>query len=288
MKALVKSPGQPVLLAERPMPHLSSTLATIKIAMVGLCRTDLRVAAGDIPVDHSLVLGHECSGHIVQDPSGRFAPGMAIAVNPLLPNKDFLGLDCDGALQEYIQISPDQLVGAEGVPLRLAAYLEPVAASMAVLKARISPQQKGVIYHANRISHLTFLILVSLGFDVEWIQAPPTATVYDTYDYAIETMFVEQDIARTLQALKPGGLLVVKSRQHTPTPIVPNLLVTKELTMQAVNYFDFTAAMEWLRTHQDLLEPLLGETYPLAHWQEAFTAARAGDAKKIFIEVGQG
>lgn len=288
MKALLKSPGQPVLLGERPMPPFSDTFATVRIAVVGLCRTDLRVAAGDILVDQPLVLGHECSGHIIHDPSGRFAVGTQVAINPLRPNDGFLGLDCDGALQEYIQIEPSQLIGASGVPLRLAAYLEPVAASMAVLKARITPEQKGVIFHSNRISHLTFLILESLGYNIEWIQEEPRPDVHGVYDYAIETLFFEQHIANMLHALKPGGLLVVKSRQHTPTKIVPNLLVTKELTLQAVNYYDFTEAMAWLRTHQELLLPLLGDVYTLDNWSSAFQAALAGDAKKIFIQVSQG
>jgi L-iditol 2-dehydrogenase len=246
------------------------------------------VAVGDIPVDRQLVLGHECSGHVMHDPSGRFSAGAHVAVNPLRPNFGFIGLDCDGALQEYIQIEPTQLIAADAVPTRLAAYLEPVAASMAVLKARIDPTQKGVIYHANRISHLTYLILESLGYDIEWVKSDPRWSVPDQYDYAIETQFHEKSILDTMHALKPGGLLVVKSRQHTPTAILPNLMVTKELSMQAVNYYDFNLAMDWLRTHQELLLPLLGDVYALDNWPYAFQAALAGDAKKIFIQVGQG
>lgn len=286
MKSLLKRTGSAPQLVELFVPKFSTQLATVKIATVGLCRTDLRVAAGDIPITRPTVLGHECSGLVVDDPSGRFAPGTVVAINPLLPNKHFMGLDCDGALQEFIQIIPGQLVDATGVAFQLAAYLEPVAASMAVLKARITPDEKGVIYHANRISHLTFIILESLGYNIEWIPSAPDPAVHDRYDYAIETQFDAQSIKNMLQALKPGGLLVVKSRQHTPTAIVPNLLVAKELTLQAVNYYDFTEAMAWLRSHQDLVEPLLGAQYSMYEWEAAFAAAGAGDAKKIFIKVG--
>jgi len=287
MKTLLKLPQQPTALVDRPKPSISATLATIRIVSVGLCRTDLRVAAGSIEVPVPVVLGHECAGLVEHDPSGRFASGAVVAVNPLMPNKDFLGLDCDGVLQELVQIAPEQLIDAENVPFRLAAYLEPVAASMAVLKARIEPSDKGVIYHANRISHLTYIILNSLGYNVEWRAHAPTGQEQDCYDYAIETQFEAQAIHNTLEAIKPGGLLVVKSRQHAPVAIVPNLLVAKELTLQAVNYYDFNLAMQWLRTHQDLLEPLLGESYPLQDWEQAFTAAGAGDTKKIFITVSE-
>ena len=287
MKTLLKNPQQPVGLVDRPTPSVSDTLATVRIVSVGLCRTDLRVAAGAIEVHAPTVLGHECAGVVEHDPSGCFIAGTVVAINPLMPNKDFLGLDRDGVLQELVQIPPEQLIAADGVPFRLAAYLEPVAASMAVLKARIAPSEKGVIYHANRISHLTYLILDSLGYDVEWLAHAPTGQELERYDYAIETQFEAQAIHRTLEAIKPGGLLVVKSRQHAPVAIVPNLLVAKELTLQAVNYYDFNLAMKWLRTHQELLEPLLGASYPLEQWEQAFEAAGAGDAKKIFITVSE-
>lgn len=285
MQKLVKNPLGPPELQSCERPGLSATKATVKIVHVGLCRTDLLVAHGALPLERSLVLGHECSGHVLHDPSGLFAPGTPVAVNPLLDGNRFLGLHTDGALQSYILIEPKQLVAAGAVPLKLAAYVEPVAASMAVLKARITPDQKGVIYHANRISHLSYLVLASLGYDITWHKHAPTGAEQDEYDYAIETLFEAEPIEKMLQALKPGGLLVVKSRQYAPRAITPGLLVAKELTLQAVNYADFTSAMRWLDMHQELVEPLIGESYALADWQAAFTAATPADARKIFIHL---
>lgn len=233
-----------------------------------------------------IVLGHECSGIVQHDALGRFAPGEAVAINPVFPDGQFMGLHFDGALQELIHVPAAQLVPAGDLDLKVAAYLEPVAASMAVLKARIEKNQKGVIYHQNRISHLTFLILTSLGYDLEWVREAPSPDVRDRYDYAIETVFEQQSIHAMLGALKPGGLLVVKSRQYTPTAITPAMLVAKELTLQAVNYYDFASAMEWLRANQALLAPLLGSVYPLDDWEAAFDAASAADAKKIFVRLG--
>lgn len=285
MKLLFKPLHQAPRIEHRERPPYSSELVTLQVKFVGLCRTDLQVARGTLAVNRPLVLGHECSGIVRHDPSHTFLDGDAVAVNPLLPDGRFLGLHCDGALQDFIQLPAAQLVRADAVPLKAAAYLEPVAASMAVLKARIGKSQKGVIYHDNRISHLTFLILASLGYDIEWIQAPPSLDVANRYDYAIETVFEETAIQGLLLALKPGGLLVVKSRQYTPTPINPGLLVAKELTLQAVNYYDFRKAMGWLRTHHSLLEPLMGDTYALDEWEQAFDAAAYADAKKIFIAL---
>ena len=285
MKRLVKPLNTAPVLQNCATPEPSERLATVRIAHVGLCRTDLLVAKGQLSAPDGLVLGHECSGHVVHDPSGQFAAGAPVALNPLLPGEQFLGLHCDGALQDFVQIAPEQLVDAQGVSLKLAAYVEPVAASMAVLKARITPEQKGVIYHANRISHLTFLVLDSLGYNIEWVPAPPSGDCSEVYDYAIETLFEQPHIDAMLRALKRGGLLVVKSRQYAQRPVVPGLLVAKELTLQAVNYQDYPTSMAWLAKHQDLVRPLLGDTYALADWHQAFEAAQAGDAKKIFISL---
>jgi L-iditol 2-dehydrogenase len=286
MQKLIKPLNAPVRLEHSPLPEPSAELATVRIAIVGLCRTDLLVATGKLPVRTDVVVGHECAGHVVHDPSGRFEPGVPVALNPLLPDGRFLGLDCDGALQEVVQVHPDQLIAAEDISLQLAAYVEPVAASMAVLKARLPvPPARGVIYHANRISHLTHLVMTSTGLNVDWIPHPPDGSVHNHYDFAVETLFEEDAINATLNALKPGGLLVVKSRQHGKRAIVPAMLVAKELTLQAVNYYDFRNAMRWLKGHPDLVAPLLGDTYPLRDWQQAFAAAEAGDAKKIFIAL---
>lgn len=286
MKLLVKPINAAPRLESRTDLAAAADFVTVQVKFVGLCRTDLRVASGELEVSGPIVLGHESSGVVLHDAHNIFAPGDAVAINPVFPDGQFMGLHFDGALQDLIHVPASQLVPAGDLDLKVAAYLEPVAASMAVLKARIEKHQKGVIYHLNRISHLTFLILTSLGYDLEWVQEAPSPEVRDRYDYAIETVFEQQSIHAMLGALKPGGLLVVKSRQYTPTAITPAMLVAKELTLQAVNYYDFTAAMEWLRENQALLAPLLGAVYPLDNWEAAFDAASAADAKKIFVRLG--
>lgn len=288
MLALVKQPNASVKLGQWQTPSKSAALVTLLPAVVGLCRTDLRVASGEIPLDAPMVLGHECSAWVEQDPTGRFPEGTLVALNPLLPDGRFIGLHAQGVLCERFIAPPSQLVAVPpGVSLEQAAYLEPVAASMAVLKARISRSHRGVIYHNNRISHLTWLILSSRGYSVDWIRRPPEGDLIDQYDYAVETVFDEQTISALVKALKPGGLLVVKSRQYSPVPLVPGALVAKDLTLQAVSYYDFEHSMVWLSHHCADLAPLLGNTWPLSKWEVAFEEAAVAEARKTFIKVSQ-
>lgn len=288
MKALqVRAPGglSRVSLVDLPMPGESPDV-TVAMRAVGLCRTDLLVAKGQLAVPADLVLGHEGAGVVIRDPSGRFLPGQTVAINPYYPNGQFLGLHLPGILQEEVQIPANQLVLAEELPFHTAAYVEPVAASMAVLKALPGRErQRGLILGDNRIAHLTHLILQSLAYEVDWVKTSLYDGEPDQYDYAIETLFESQAVRSLMTALKPEGLLVVKSRQFVPTEVLPSLMVAKELTLKAVNYGDFHVAIDWLKRHQAHVEPLLGARYPLHAWEKAFEAASAPRAPKIFIEI---
>lgn len=283
---LIKDKGAVPRLRKQDVSGWDPKLAVVRVSWVGMCRTDLLVADGVLEAHDGIVLGHECSGVVQSDPSGRFAPGALVAINPLLPGRLFMGLHTDGALRSLLPIDAAQLIDASTVEPMLAAYVEPVAASMAPLKARIGKHEHGVIFNANRISELTYRIMKSTGYSVEWIKAPADGSVHEVYDYAIETCFEDALISNMLKALKPGGVLVVKSRQGAPRQIVPAHLVAKELTLQAVNYHDFDIAMKWMRANTEQVKPLIGNSYALADWGLAFEEARSGEGKKVFIRVG--
>ena len=61
----VYATGQTVELRTVPVPTISPDEVLIAIRAVGLCRTDLYVASGEIPVNWPLILGHEFSGTVV-------------------------------------------------------------------------------------------------------------------------------------------------------------------------------------------------------------------------------
>jgi threonine dehydrogenase-like Zn-dependent dehydrogenase len=266
MKALIKYQHGITKLVD--LPSLSSpkdNMVTIQIKCVGLCRTDLSVAKGLIPVSEDIILGHEFSGIITEDKSDTFSIGQAVVVNPLFPNKKFMGLDFSGALTEYIQVPIEQVVRTN-LPFQVSAYIEPVAASMAALKANITKEQKGAVYGNNRIAQLTYLILKSFGYNISLLNEN---NFYNdnSFDYVIETLFEEEHLTKIINMLKDNGLLIIKSRKKQGVGINPGLLVAKEINMQAV------------------ITPLLGDCYPIEQWEEAFKAADRGESKKIFITL---
>lgn len=66
MRAMVvRAPGKPLALEERPMPEPAPGELLIAVAACGVCRTDLHVADGDLPQAHyPVVPGHEVVGTV--------------------------------------------------------------------------------------------------------------------------------------------------------------------------------------------------------------------------------
>lgn len=283
MRSLVKT-SNGIHLKKYRMPALKKGFVRINVKEVGLCRTDLFVADGTIKVDQDIILGHEFSGVIVETESNLFKVNERVSVNPLFDIR-FMGLDFDGCLRDFIDVPEEQVIRAFDLDFKVAAYLEPVAASMAVLKVCHDKQAKGAVFGYNRIAELTYIILKEEGYNIEWIDEKNVTAQDNEYDYIIETLFNEVYLSRIIKLLKKEGTLVVKSRKKQLTGLVASDLVAKELTLRCVNYYDFNKTMEWLISHQNTISHLLGDSYPLDDWKNAFDEAYKGESKKIFIHI---
>lgn len=283
MRSLVKA-SDGIHLKEYKMPELKKGFVRINVKEVGLCRTDLFVADETIKVDQDIILGHEFSGIIVETKSTLFKVNERVSVNPLFDIR-FMGLDFDGCLRDFIDVPEEQVIRAFDLDFKVAAYLEPVAASMAVLKVCHDKKAKGAVFGYNRIAELTYIILKEEGYNIEWIDEKNITAQDNEYDYVIETLFNEVYLSKIIKLLKKEGTLVVKSRKKQLTGLVASDLVAKELTLRCVNYYDFNKTMEWLISHQNTISHLLGDSYPLDDWRNAFDEAYKGESKKIFIHI---
>lgn len=280
MKSLIKKQNK-VILESIPEVIIKENHIKIKVSTVGLCRTDLFVANGTIPLNFDIVLGHEFSGTVVESTSEKFKAGEKVAINPYYDN-GFMGLDFNGCLQEYVVVPEKQVIKNNKVSDKIAAYLEPVAASMAVLKACKDKNIKGAVWGKNRIAELTYIILKSEGYNIDWIEQN-TEVENNSYDYIVETMFEENILQEIIKALRPEGTLIIKSRKKLLTGLIASDLVNKELTLKCVNYYNFIDSMSWLEVNYKKIEHLLGSSYNINKWEEAFKEASSTESKKIFI-----
>jgi L-iditol 2-dehydrogenase len=276
----------------------------VRVVVAGICRTDLHVAAGRLPAADPVVLGHEFAGVVeAVGPGVRgVAPRDRVAVMPVLPcglcaaceahdelvclEPSMLGVDRDGAFAEFITV-PAHCVYQVPAALswRAAAYAEPVAAALAVRQAAIRPEQHGLILGKNRFAELIRRILRLYSVDrVEVLDTDsPAASRPGAFDFVIETDPRPEALAVAVRAVRPRGLVVLRSRPPGLVPFDLRGCVLKGLSLQAVNYAPFGAALDLLSSGRLDLDGLLGEVFGLAEFEAAFALARAGEATKLFL-----
>jgi threonine dehydrogenase-like Zn-dependent dehydrogenase len=307
MNALVRDPGGLSLRrVSVPVPAAGEVLLRVEVA--GLCRTDVLVARGRIAAASPVILGHEFAGTVVESGPGvsGFDSGAAVAVLPLfgccgcsLCQEDdeinclsptMLGVHRDGAFAQFVAVPatnvfplPDSVSLAEG------AYAEPVAAALGVLQAGIRPAQHGCILGNNRFSVLLERLLRAHGFsDLTLLDPSATSQAPEShFDFVVETQMTQGTISTMARLARPRGLLVLKSRQDVPVTIDARALVSKQLTIRAVNYGSFRKALGLLAERAIDLDGLLGPVHALADHEEVFAAAERSEAAKLFFDPWQ-
>ncbi|RYY21847.1 MAG: NADPH:quinone reductase [Sphingobacteriaceae bacterium] len=98
--ALIYNPGGPenFVLEERPIPDVKPGWVLIKVKAFGLNRSELMTRKGYSPdVKFPRVLGIECVGEVVNDPSSELQPEQKVAAF-----MGGMGRDFDGSYQEYV------------------------------------------------------------------------------------------------------------------------------------------------------------------------------------------
>jgi propanol-preferring alcohol dehydrogenase len=74
--------GNPLTIEEQPMPVPASGEVLLKVLACGVCRTDLHIAAGELPQKMTqLIPGHQIVAEVVESPSPEFPAGKRVGVS---------------------------------------------------------------------------------------------------------------------------------------------------------------------------------------------------------------
>jgi L-iditol 2-dehydrogenase len=120
LAAVLDRPGA-VAVRDVPVPAAAG-LALVRVGQAGICGTDLKIAAGEVPVPAGRVLGHEMSGWVERPgPRGAVPAGTPVLVNPaafcglcddcrgdlpqLCRHGGLLGRDLDGCFAQYVAVA---------------------------------------------------------------------------------------------------------------------------------------------------------------------------------------
>lgn len=176
---------------EVPLPSPSALEVLIKVEAVGICGSDVSyyskgsTGVGKIQFPH--ILGHECSGTVIQTGEGsKFKIGDRVVVEPGVPccscnhcltghynrceNISFMSSArklkySDGAFAEYI-IRPEQFVYLlpESISFEQGALIEPLSVAFhAIQRSGIQAGQKAAILGCGPIASCVLLVLKALG-----------------------------------------------------------------------------------------------------------------------------
>jgi L-iditol 2-dehydrogenase len=255
-----------------------------------------------------ITLGHEFAGRVVAcgDAAVRIGErgqvehirvGDLVTANPKIGGS-FLGVTHHGTFAEYVVLpAANVYVLPDSVDPRVGAYVEPLAAAVAAKElvfeeqcARVPavatalivpPKWRGVVLGSSRFARLVHAVLDADTLSTDLLtEGTPSP---DAFDFAIETSGTARELAMLVDALKPGGLLILKSRNPQPVEISIERIVSKSLTVRAKHYGSFEHAIEIVKLGKPAVEHLFGETFPLARYRDAFARAGEDESRKLFL-----
>ncbi len=288
----------------------------VRIALAGLCRTDIQAMTGLRSVPWDRVLGHEAAGWVECIPVSLAAParamglseGARVAFFPFLPcgrcpaciaqeplghchAPSALGLDEDGAFAPFVDVPLAVLAPAPAsLSWEALAYAEPVAAALSVLTVpEALTAERVAVLGEGRIADLTARVLDA------WVPGRPVQRLTvasvppEPLDVVIETVPTEKALHQAATWLRPGGLLVIKSRPALAVPWPHQAMVLRRLRAVGVAYGSFAEGLAAMASGRLATSSLFGPRFP---WTvEGVCAAldqeRQGETSgKLFFAIG--
>ncbi|HEY3501872.1 MAG TPA: zinc-binding alcohol dehydrogenase family protein [Actinocatenispora sp.] len=250
--------GRPLRAAELPVPEPAPGELLVEVAACGVCRTDLHVAEGDLPVHRpGVVPGHEVVGRVVETGSGvtgwrtgdragvawlRHTDGTCrycrAGAENLCPDSRYTGWDADGGYARFTTVPadyayrlPDGYTDETLAPLLCAGII----GYRALKRAELPPGGRLGIYGFGGSAHLTAQLAIAQGARVHVLTRaaaaralalrlgaasarPADAAPPEPLDAAILFAPVGTLVPVALAALDRGGTLSVAGIHLTDIP----------------------------------------------------------------------
>ncbi|WP_433208607.1 zinc-binding alcohol dehydrogenase family protein [Nocardia sp. CA-107356] len=190
--------GGPLDLIREPVPEPAAGELLVRVLACGVCRTDLHVAEGDLPVHRPAVVpGHEVVGEVVaQGPTvAEFAIGDRVGIawlrhtcgicqyclrgaENLCPNSEYTGWDADGGYAEYATVPaayahrlPAGYADVETAPLLCAGII----GYRALQRADLPEGGRLGIYGFGGSAHIAAQVALARGAEVHVMTRDPAA-----------------------------------------------------------------------------------------------------------------
>ena len=317
MKALWLENNQLQLRTNLPIPESPPGEALVRVLRAGICNTDLELIRGYYP--YNGILGHEFVGVVEQGPSHLVNQRVVGEINAACghcrfcrtgqpthcENRTVLGIvNRNGAFAEYLTLPAANL---HPVPDRVstdaATFTEPVAAALEIQQqVKITEGDRILVVGDGKLGQLVAQTLALTGCELLVIgrhteklanlEARGIKTGFADavqagyFDISVECTGNPEGWAIARRALRPRGILVLKSTYAGDITIDASSLVVDEITLIGSRCGPFQPALELLSENKVDVKPLIQAHYPLEEGLAAFKHAQQRGVLKVLLEIG--
>jgi threonine dehydrogenase-like Zn-dependent dehydrogenase len=301
------------LARDLPPPTLAAGDALVRVALAGICRTDVEITRGYL--DFRGTLGHEWVGRVVAagDPQlvGRRVVGeinlacgrcalCAAGLGRHCPTRRVLGIaGADGAFADLIVVPERNLhLVPDGIPDTAAVFTEPLAAACEILEqiGAVSGA-RAVVLGAGKLGLLVAQVLVRAGAEVIVAARHPAqqaraarlgitgVTPQPGADLVVDATGNADGLRQALALVRPRGIVVLKTTVAGEHRLDLAPAVVNEITLVGSRCGRFAPALEALADGTVAVEPLIDAVVPLDEGVGAFDRAAAAGAMKILLDA---
>lgn len=306
--------GEPLIWTDLPTPTPGPGELLVRVLACGVCRTDLHVTEGDLPVRRRAVIpGHEVVGEVVTGHAG-FDPGDRVGIawlrhtdgtcpycrrgnENLCPASTYTGWDADGGYAEFATVPaefahrlPDDLDPVEAAPLLCAGII----GYRALRRTDLPRGGRLGIYGFGGSAHLTAQLALAEGARVHVMTRDESARDLaaalgvdsvqgaaddppEPLDAAITFAPVGELVPVAMRALDRGGVLAIAGIHLSDIPpLVYETDVFYEKELRSVTANTRQDAREFLDLAARHGIRATTHRYPLDHALDALRDLKAG------------
>src|SRR5262245_6875722 len=314
MKALAFDGSSPRVV-ERPEPEPLADHALVRVALAGVCNTDLEIARGYLGFRG--ILGHEFVGRVEQGPAEwlgrrvvgeinfacRACPTCAENLPRHCPRRTVMGIvGADGAFAELVRVPVANL---HAVPDALsddaAVFCEPLAAAFEIVEqVAVEPGARCTVLGDGKLGLLAAQVLALAGARVLAVGRHPAKLAIlrargieavherdwsgERAPLVVEATGSARGFERAVAATLPRGTLVLKSTLAERPAVDLAPLVIDEISIVGSRCGPFPPALHALEAGAVDVLPLVCGRVPLAAADEALRRAARPGALKVLVE----
>ncbi len=316
MQALLLNRGELSLLEVEP-PRPAPGEALVRVAMAGICSTDLELAQGYM--SFSGVLGHELCGVVeaCDEPrwvGRRVAGEINLACGHCALCSRGLGRHCpqrtvmgiagkDGCFATHVTLPLRNLHPLpDAIPDEIACFVEPTAAAFEVLEqVTVMSRDQVAVLGDGKLGQLCAQVLATSGCELTLVgrhvrklelarkrgihACGPEGLPRKAFDVVVEATGTPEGLSAAIELTRPRGTLVLKSTHHGPVTFDAAPIVIDELSVVGSRCGPFPLAIAALEAGVVDPSELIEAVLPFSCALEAIERAARPEALKILLDM---